>query len=83
MLGSYVKKRAVIGNISVPMIDSKRDLKKTSYIQNLEKVKCIIWNIKLNQGNKEVAALLDSDNKANLIFQAYEAQLPIQIINIS
>ena len=70
---SYVKKLAVIGNTSVLVTDSREDLEETSVVQDLEIVKCITWNVKLNQGNEEVAALLDSGSEANLISRAYAA----------
>ena len=66
MPGSCAKKLAVIGNTSVPVTDSREDKEETS-VQDLETVKCITWNIKLNQGNEEVPALLDSGSEANLI----------------
>ena len=67
MPGSSVKKLLVIGNTFVPMTDSREDLEEISIVQDLEIVKCIIWNIQLNQSNEKVAALLDSGSEANLI----------------
>lgn len=63
--------------------DSRDNTKESSIIWDPEIVKCITWNVKLNQGNKDVLALLDSGSKANLIFQAYVAQLPSKITDIS
>lgn len=68
---SYTKKLAIIRTISMLVIDCRKDLEKTSVIQDLEIIKYIIWNIKLNQGNKEVFALLNSSSKVNLIFYTY------------
>ncbi len=36
------------------MTDGKRDLEVASLDQRMEKVKCITYNFKLNQNNKEV-----------------------------
>ncbi len=49
------------------MADSREDLEKAFLDQNLETVKCITWNVKLNKGNEEVSAWTNSKSKANLI----------------
>lgn len=67
MLKSCTKKLVVIGNTSTSMTDSKEELKEKSIIWDLEIVKCITWNVKLNKDNEEMSALLDSSNKANFI----------------
>ena len=68
----------------MPVTDSRENsVTKVSVIQELETVKSITWNIKLNPGNEEVPALLDSGSKANLISPAYIVQLPIKIIDTS
>lgn len=64
----------------MPVTDSRKDKEDTS-VQDLETIKCITWNVKLNQGNEEVPALLDSDSEANLISWAYAAQLPVEIVD--
>ena len=66
---SYAKKLAVISNTSLPGTDSRENTVKEepSVSWDLETVKCITWNVKLNQGHEEVPALLDSSSKANLI----------------
>ena len=63
--------------------DSKEDLEKKSIVRDLETVKCITWNVKLNEGNEEVSALLDSGSEANLISRAYAAQLSLKILDTS
>lgn len=68
MLGFYTKKLAVISTTSVLVTDNREDKEKIS-IQDLKTVKCIIWNVKLNQSNKEVSILLDSGSETNLISQ--------------
>ena len=85
MPGFCAKKLAVIGNTSVPVTDSREDTvtKETSVTRDLEIVKCITWNVKLNQGNEEVPALLDLGSEANLISQAYVVQLPDKIMDTS
>lgn len=65
----------------MPVTDSKEDLKQKSIIQDLEIVKCIIWNVKLNKDNEKVFVLLDSGNKANLIFWVYITQLFFKILD--
>lgn len=79
MPGSRAKKPALIGSTSVPVTDSKEDLEETSVVRDLERAKCITWNVKLNEGNQKVSALLDSGNEANLISRAYAAQLLLKI----
>ena len=64
---SYSQKLAVIGDNSAPMTDNKKNLEEASLDQKLETVKCITYSLKLNKGNEEVLALIDSRNKANLI----------------
>lgn len=63
----YAQKLAVIGNASMLGTDKKEELKEDSISWDLEIVKCITWNVKLNKDNKEVSTLLDSGNEANLI----------------
>ena len=63
--------------------DSREDLEEISVVRDLETVKCITWKIKLNKGNEEVSALLDSGSEANLISRAYAAQLPLKIMDTS
>ena len=65
---SCTKKLAVISNTSMLITVSKKDLEEKLVVRDLETVKCITWNVKLNKGNKKVSVLLDSGNKANLIF---------------
>lgn len=67
----------------MPVTDSKEDLDKGSPARDLETVKCITWNVKLNKGNKEVLALLDSGSEANLISQGYASELPLKIMDTS
>ena len=64
---SYIKKLAVIGNTSMSMTDGRKDLEEISVIQDLKTVKCIIWNVKLNQNNKKVTVLLSSGSEINFI----------------
>lgn len=64
---SCAKKLAVNNNTFVLVTDSKKDTKKTLVVWDLEIVKYIIWNVKLNGGNKEVYALQDLGSKANFI----------------
>ncbi len=80
---SCAKKLAIIGNTSVPVTDSRKDLEEISVVRDLETVKCITWNVKLNQSNEEVSTLLDSGSEANLISRAYAAQLPLKIMDTS
>ena len=80
---SYAKKLAVIGNASAPMTDSRENLEEASLDRELETVKCITWNVKLNKGNEKVLALIDSGSEANLISRGYEAQLPLKILDTS
>ncbi len=80
---SYAKKLAVIRNISAPMTDSRENLEEASPDRELETVKCITWNIKLNKNNEEVLALIDSGSEANLISRGFVAQLPLKIVNNS
>lgn len=77
------KKPAVIGNTSVPVTDNRGELEEGPTFKDLETVKCITWNIKLNQGKEKVPAPLDSGSKANLISQAYATQFPLKIIDTS
>ena len=65
------------------MTDSREDLEEKSIVQDLETVKCITWNVKLNESNEEVYALLDSGSWANLISRGYAAQLPLKILDTS
>lgn len=76
-----LKKIAIIGNISVPVTDSKEDLKQKSIIQDLKTIKYIISKVKLNKDNEKVSVLLDSGGKANFIFWAYTTQLLFKILN--
>ena len=63
----YTKKLAITGNTSMPVINNRGDLNKSPPIENMETIKCITWNIKLNKNNQTVLALLDSDSETNLI----------------
>ncbi len=45
------------------MTDSREDLEEASLDWELETVKCIILNVKLNKNNEEVSALIDSRMK--------------------
>ena len=65
---SCAKKQAVIGNTSIPLTDSRKDLDKGLFARDLEIVKCITWNVKLIKNNKGILALLEFDSKANLIY---------------
>ena len=67
----------------MPVTDSREDIGKRSVIRDLKIVMCITCNVKLNQGNEKVSALLDSSSEANSISWAYVAQLPFKIMNIS
>lgn len=58
-------------------------MEETSAVWDLETFKCITWNVKLNKGNEEVSALLDSGSEANLISRAYAAKLLLQIRDTS
>ena len=78
----YAKKLAVIRNTSAPMIDSREGLEKASLNREFGIVKCITWNVKLNKGNEEVSALINSIGEANLIIQAYTTQLFLKILDI-
>ena len=49
------------------MTDGKGDLEKASVDRELEKVKCITWNVKLKKSNEEVSALIDCGSEANVI----------------
>lgn len=49
------------------MTDYKEDLDKAAPTYDLETIKCIILNMKLNKGNEEVLTLLNSGIKVNLI----------------
>ena len=80
---SCAKKLAVIGNASASMTDSREDPKEGSLDRELETVKCITWNVKLNKGHEEVSALIDSGSEANLISRGYAAQLPLKILDTS
>lgn len=73
MLGLHVKKLAIIGNISMAVTYSREDVKKVSNVKDLEIVKCITWNIKLNKCNEEVFALLNLGSRAQVDSQAYTA----------
>ena len=53
------------------MTDGRGDLEKSSVDGELEKVKCITWNIKLKKSNEEVSALIDFGSEANLISRGY------------
>lgn len=77
------KKQTVICNISVPVTDSKKDKKQAFLIYDWKIVKFITWNIKLNQGNKEILTLIDLSTKANLISRSYTAPLPLKIFDSS
>lgn len=77
------KKLAVISNTSARVTNNKRDLDEQPLAWDLKIVKCIIWNIKINQSNKRMLALLDLGSKANLISWAYIAQLPLQVLHTS
>lgn len=61
------KKQVVLGNVFMPVIDRREEQKEDFITLDLETVKCIKQNVKLNEDNKEVFFLLDSDNEANLI----------------
>ncbi len=65
------------------MTDSRKELEKASLDCELDRVKCITWNIKLNKGNQEVSALTDFRIEANLIYRAYLPQLPLKILYTS
>ncbi len=67
----------------MPMTDSKEDLEEASLDRKLETIKCITYNVKLNKGNEEVLALIDSGSEANLISRGYAAQLPLKIFDTS
>lgn len=65
------------------MTNYMKDLDKAVLTSDLETIKCISWNIKLNKCNKEVLVLFNSSNEANLIFPGYVLQLSLKIMNIS
>ncbi len=67
------KKLAVIINASVPVTDSKENLEDGSDVRDLQTVKCISLNVKLDKGNDEVSSLFDSGSEANLISRGYAA----------
>lgn len=73
------------------MTDSREDTvteetsvtEETFVTRDLETVKCMTWNVKLNQANEEVPALVGSGSEVNLISRAYATQLPVKIMDIS
>ena len=67
----------------MPVTDYKEDPDEAAPARDLETVKCITWNMKLNKGNEEVLALLDSGSEANLISRGYASQLPLKIMDTS
>lgn len=78
----HAKQLVVINTISISVTNIGKKLEKELIIKDLERVKCITWNVKLNKSNKEVSTLIDSGSEANLIFQAYVIQLPLKVLNI-
>ena len=80
---SCFAKLAVLGNTFESMTERKKDLKKPFLDKELETVKDIICNAKLNKGNEGVLALIDFVSEANLISQEYSAELTLKILDIS
>ncbi len=73
----------MIENASAPMTDSRDELEEAFVNRELETVKCITWNVKLNKANAKVSALIDCGNEANLISRGYMVQLRLKILNTS